>query len=657
MRKSIIAIITALWLITLFTSCAAPAESDQITPQPVSAATGIPTPTVPTSTQIPHAPEIRFALVGEPTDVNVWALFDEQGASYANYALRNDYWPRLFYLAPPEFIFTSRAAGGEPSPVTQEGDFFTSTVSLRPDLKWTDGSPYTAEDMAFTVNAVLHFELGFDWKAYYPPDYLARAEAVDSSTVRFYFKKRPNVGVWQYGALQGPVVQRKFWEPKVEAVAGLLPDASLPGTIDNALSRIKEYQPIVNSLSERVYILQAEGKQDRQLEMELKRKQGNLDEANNDLTKALAEYADKLQAAHQALYALDDQGEPTLGVWMPAGKENDKWVNEANPDFPFEKPNFDRAVYQTYPTERDALEALQDGNVDFILSPGGVSEESTLAFPSVTLARNETGSARFLVFNPIRAELADPALRHALACKVDNFYLSNTVLEKKAEPLWGVVLRGSWQYREAIFGCSSIDATLRLPIAFDMLRQAGYTWTQEPSTTQAGQGLLLPGGAAFPHVTLLAPDESVDPSRARAAAYLEEEAQYLGIPLTKQLVDAESVRYAVFSSSKYDMAIVGWRLSAYPGYLCEWFGAQGQFSYNETRIRSECEALAEESNLDVAREHILRIQSILAEGSPFIPLYTELTYDAYRNIRYPFDSALGGLNGLYGAPSLAIPLQ
>jgi len=42
-----------------------------------------------------HAPEIRFALIGEPRDVNVWELFDESGASYADYALRFEYWPRF----------------------------------------------------------------------------------------------------------------------------------------------------------------------------------------------------------------------------------------------------------------------------------------------------------------------------------------------------------------------------------------------------------------------------------------------------------------------------------------------------------------------------------------------------------------------------------
>ncbi|MBI5840567.1 MAG: ABC transporter substrate-binding protein [Chloroflexi bacterium] len=637
----------AALLLTLFiTSCAAPFNNAQTGPQTATAPTSSSAPV-----ELPHAPEIRFALVGEPTDVNVWAMFDEQGASYANYALRNEYWPRLYTLAPPDLVFTPRAASGEPAPVIQEDDFFTSTVTLRSDLKWTDGSPFTAEDVAFAVNAALQFELGFDWKAHYSPDYLARAEAVDAATVKFYFNQRPNVGIWQYGALQGPILQKAYWEPKVTDSAALLPDDALRASIADASARIAHFQPIVDSLTAEYYSLQSQGKYSRELETDIKRNQGDLDNANNDLAKFLAEYADKVTTAHQSLYALDDQDEPTLGVWMPAGKEGDKWVNEANPDFPFEKPNFDRIAYSVFEDENAAFAAFHNGEADVILSMKGVSNDL------VDVKPNPTSSLRFLVFNPAHPELADPALRRAAACMMDQTELTYQFLEQKAAQLWGVVSSDPWQNREAIFGCSGMDRTLRVQNAVENLKQAGYEWEQEPTSTQAGRGLLLPGGVPFPSIALLVPPEDVDPLRASAALYVEAQFQYLGIPITKQTVSTGDIRYAVYSNGDYDMVILGWRLGLYPGYLCEWFGAQGQFDYNESRIRSECEALGVESDLEAARLHVHEIQSILAEDLPFIPLYAGLTYDAYRDVRYPFENVPGGLSGLYGAPSLAIPSQ
>jgi ABC-type transport system substrate-binding protein len=103
------------------------------------------------------------------------------------------------------------------------------------------------------------------------------------------------------------------------------------------------------------------------------------------------------------------------------------------------------------------------------------------------------------------------------------------------------------------------------------------------------------------------------------------------------------------------MAILNWNLSLYPGYLCEWFGGQGQFNYGSDRIKSDCEALNVESDLAAAQKDAFDIQAVLAQDLPFIPLFTDVHYDAYRNVHYPFESVLGGLGGLYGAPSYAMP--
>jgi hypothetical protein len=67
--------------------------------------------------------------------------------------------------------------------------------------------------------------------------------------------------------------------------------------------------------------------------------------------------------------------------------------------------------------------------------------------------------------------------------------------------------------------------------------------------------------------------------------------------------------------------------------------------------------LAVESDLGSARDEVLAIQSILAEDLPFVPLYTENTYDVFQNVEYPFGVVSGGLSGLYGAPSYAIPAK
>lgn len=626
MRRIVLTLLAGAWL----ASCV---------PQPDSVLTSTPNPTADAPV---HAAEIRFALIGEPQDINVWQLFDESGASYADYALRFEYWPRLYRLAPPEFDFQPQAADGMPSAVIQEGISYSAVVKLRANLKWTDGKSLTAEDVAFTINTSLKYELGYDWDSYYSREFLDRVEAVDPLTVKFYFKQQPNIKVWQYGALQGPILQKNFWVERISEANVLLPNEQLAVDIESAAIYLNNVQTRVDELSAQVNQLLFEGKENRELSGELIKRQAELGYANNTLNKLLEERWAAIESAQQALYAVDDLGEPTLGTWMPAGEENGVWTNTANPDFPFVKPNFDRAIYITYTDDQAVWSAFTKGEADVILKPGGVEPGSSTSVSS-------TSSTRFLVFNPQHIALSDAALRKALACMIN--------LDEPSLPQAGFVLNPFWKNKDAPLPCEGFSRDQRVEQAVEFLESAGYTWSQRPTAARSGSGLKLPEGSGFPRLTLLSALPVVDIHRADLAGYIEQQALHLGIPMDVQLTDLASLQYTVYSSKKYDMVLSGWRLSEYPGYLCEWFGPGGQFENNSSRLRSTCEAAAVESDLETARGQVFELQSILSEELPFIPLYSETTHDAFQNVEYPFQSVPGGLNGLYGAPSHAMPAK
>jgi peptide/nickel transport system substrate-binding protein len=642
MRKNYLA---GLFLIVMLIAC---------TSQPVAMPTSTPSP-APSAIVSAHAAEIRFALIGQPKDVNVWQLFDASGASYADYALRSEYWPRLYHLAPPGLTFQALAADGMPSEVTQDGETYSATVKLRANLKWTDASPFTADDIAFTVNTALAFELGLDWNAYYPRDYLARVEAVDPSTVRFVFKQKPNVEVWQYGALQGPIIQKAYWEPLIKSASGLLPDEALRAQVEQARVYLAQVQSTVKDLTAQVNALRLNGQTDRKLEGNLTGSQNELTFAQNTLNKLLEEYDLKIKSGREALYAVRNQGEPTLGTWTPKGKQKDVWVNEANPDFPFAHPNFDRAVYAVYANEADAEKALENNEVDVILQQHG--KIPSLSSATASIVWNIDNRAVYLVLNPYNTALADPALRQAFACLVW------TPSRSASAPLDGLVFKENsfWRNPDAATPCSDLtDANisdLRWGKIVQILKSAGYSWQREPTQDTAAAGLVMPNGQPFPAIKLFSPSNESNSMQAAEAKYIGAAASKLGVPLSVEYISPQDIRYDVFSSKKYDMAILGWSLSLYPGYLCQWFGGQGQFNYGSDKLKSECEALAVESNLDAAQKHIFEIQSILVKNLPFIPLYAGITYDAFHNIHYPFETVLGGYGDLYGAPSYAIPAQ
>ncbi len=624
-----------LYLILLSASCA---------PQVDSAPTEI---SAPSNFSAPAPDMIRFALIGAPRNVNVWELFDKTGATYADYALRSEYYPRLYHLVPPSFSFQPLAAQGFPSEVIQDGKFYSATVKLRADLKWTDGSRFTADDVAFAANVALKFELGFDWGAYYQKEYLDHAEALDAATVKFIFKQKPNVGVWQYGALQGAIVQKTFWESKLTEAKKLLPDDSLKMKIENARSALATAQWDVDQLFAQLRTLRENGQGSRPLEIELAQRQNEFDHAQNDLNKFLEEYASKVNAAHQALYALMDKNEPTLGAWIFESQKDSVWVNKVNPDFPFGKPKFARAVYRVFNNEKDALAAFENNEADFILSPNDISMKSAKT--------NSTYSARFLIFNPAQPQFADSAFRVALSCMIDRKELAENILQNQVLPLEAFILSPQWHDAKINNPCAAMNKSDRIEYAVKLLKDAGYSWARQPTVKSAGQTLINSNGEIFPKIVLSAPSQSADALRYAAAKYIAAQAQYLGISFSVKEMSVDDVIYAVYSSRQYDAALIGWRLSEYPRYVCEGFGNENQTWLKSESFASVCAALREESNFEAAQKTMAQAESALMFNLPLIPLYSLTQADVYQNLVYPSSSVLNGWRNLYGAPSYAMP--
>jgi ABC-type oligopeptide transport system substrate-binding subunit len=244
---------------------------------------------------------------------------------------------------------------------------------------------------------------------------------------------------------------------------------------------------------------------------------------------------------------------------------------------------------------------------------------------------------------------------------IDRKMLAADVLQNKAAPLDSLVLSSQWHDANLKDACADMDKSARVEYAVKLLSDARYSWTQVPSSKSTGENLLMSTGEPFPKITLLAPSKEEDALRFATAKYIAEQAQYLGIPVVVQEVNLNDVVYAVYSSQKYDMALIGWRLSEYPAYLCERANGGGKNLFlaarNSNRFQSACEALGAESNLDAARRVVGQIEVALMSELPLIPLFTVMHADVYRNISYPVppDNILNGWGALYGAPSYAIP--
>jgi ABC-type transport system substrate-binding protein len=243
----------------------------------------------------------------------------------------------------------------------------------------------------------------------------------------------------------------------------------------------------------------------------------------------------------------------------------------------------------------------------------------------------------------------------------------------KAAPLPGFVLDEFWQNRDFSLTCPAASADARLREAVRLLQSGGYSWDQEPGANVAGSGLQRPGEFRVPPLTLLTSEQ--DDLRYQAAQYIAQWAQLLGLTVEVQTRPPDDLLFSVYGAGDYDMALLGWHLSAYPSYLCDWFlpWDGNPFAYHGDRpvlpasvpqaqvsegegMSSVCDAWAQSGDLETARTYASEVQSVLMSDLPLIPLYSDVRIDAYRNVRYPFAEVIDGLGGLYGAPDLAIPI-
>ncbi len=604
----------------------------------------------------------RMAILSDMSGTNPWWLFDITGSSYWNYIPTTGVWyyPQLYWLSDQRLDFVPMLADGMPGEFVMEGENYVGTVKLKEGLLWSDGSPLTAEDVAFTANTALLFALSGNWVGYYNPSIMLGAETVDPLTVKFTYNIMPGIPVWQYGTLQGPILNKAYWEP---LVADLVTQASA-------------------------------------------------------LDRNAADYLDQITALQLELEALPNEGEPTYGSlkfnrWESGAyvenvvNENsfmlgltvEEYANGAYREYKEESgyefsaygdpsgekaleltygPYFDTVIYPVYSQDAAYL-ALQNGEVDIVLNPSGVSKgirEQLSEDPEIQIVRNAQNGFRYIEFNQARPYFSGEqgmALRQAIACQIDLDYLANDVLQKEVVPVYTLVPEGLTYYYnpDVPVYCKGLSTEERINESVRILTEAGFSWDTSPSYLSGsvrdagivyGEGLKLPDGSYFPEVDLQAPAPGYDPMRATAAIYIEQWIRILGVPVTAVYTPFNTI-LANENSGEFDIIMLGWGLTAFPSYLCDFFtGATGvgdgsdNIGYVSPALNETCNEFYGATELEQARELAFELQNILATELPYITIFTNPIYDAYRSsLVFPFTEVFDGIQGIYGGSYLVMP--
>jgi peptide/nickel transport system substrate-binding protein len=603
----------------------------------------------------------KLGIFEDITTDNFWAYMDPESSVWNAYVLGNQH-TSLFTLAAPTWQLVPALATDLPSAATQQGDDWVVTVPLRSDYMWSDGTPVTANDVAFTFNtAGPDFHLGGNWAGsltLYSPDDPATTDvdeyqdgiksvtAVDDQTVQITFSSDPGLAVWQMGVGLMPIMPQHFWQTAVDQAKA----SDDPSTTLYAASGAGE-----PSAGPFIYDSHEPGAYAQNV--------ANPDSYYNGTTYKF--YSDGSFEQSNSAQGFDE-------TYFGSGGGD---VTLEYTDGPYASD----AIYSIYSDQNAAILALKSGDIDFMLNPIGLStglKNEVLNSPELSLISNASNGWRYLAFNMRKAPMSFKGFRQAIACLTNKEFLQ-TLLGGAIIPAYSTVPEGNtaWANPDVPKICYGLSDQDRFNQAIQYLKDDGFTWDVEPQWDEdtagnllagTGTGLKDPNGDPVPTLELLAPGPGYDPLRSTTAVWIAQWAGWMGIPVEANATGFNVIVDKVFATGDaakdWDMYILGWSLGnpALPDFQESFFAswqdsANGGFNtpgYNNPEFDALAKEFLAATDIPTAQEAVKAMDANLVENLPYEILFTTPILEAYNSVLvFPFTNVLDGLANLNGLPA------
>lgn len=401
-------------------------------------------------------------------------------------------------------------------------DYLKVRVTLRPDVKFSDGRPLTADDVVFSYVAQRHAGVSFSSfiVAAFDADDDGKAtkaevengvKKVDDRTIEFSLAKK--YGQFYKTTLGIPIIPKHVW------VDHLKSDAACEVCLDTQWS---DPAALVGSGPWKF----REGVADSRYVIE-----------RNDL-----------------FWGKDFR--------TPTGKH------------PLYSTTIRTVQFDIYANLESAILALRSGKVDHIpwsITPGHIP--GLAADPATRLTFISENGYFYLAFNEKREPMNDLAFRQAVSHLIDK----RTIVD--------VYMGGFGQAGDSHlppFSAEWYNSSVRhydfsKEKAKEILREAGY------KGAALGNGesrtLLLPDGTAVPSIVILTPPADYDPVRIKSGEFVAKNMRELGIDVTAKPIDFNTL-VGRMNGFDYQMLIIGWQLSADPvSNICDVMGARATQNY------------------------------------------------------------------------------
>lgn len=294
------------------------------------------------------------------------------------------------------------------------------TMPLRQDVTWSDGEPFTADDVVYTWQLMMNPESGFDTSV---EDKLKSVDKVDDYTVRFTYLSANEAKALDHDRYkdQGdqPVIDPTYMFGLYDAPA-IYPRHKLRDIVGDDPRHSKQVGSIETS-----------------------------DFARNPV----------------------GTGPYVLSNWDPGNTLTFTSRGLALSQR-LSKPALDTIVFRVMPDKNDSLTALSRGQVNLVAQDGlDATDAPVLDTLTDVQARYTPGSAwEHLTLNLDNPILADSTVRQAIAYGIDRVALNTSIMFGKAELALSQVPSWSWAYDASLPHYDSNP-----PLAQQLLDKAGWT--------------------------------------------------------------------------------------------------------------------------------------------------------------------------------------
>ena len=525
---------------------------------------------------------IKIGLPEEPKTLNVWAATDVWSNRVLNQLLQP-----LYIREPKSLKLIPWLALENP---VYDPDTLSYTIKLK-DLKWSDGSSFTSEDVAFTGQIIRTFRVPrfiSNW------DFIKKIEVPDKRTVRFFLKEPK--ALFLSRTLTTPIVQKKEWAPI--CMAARKTEKPLPALLGKKVDQPVSTGPFV-------------------------------------LTKWEKENHLLLERNHRFF----GTGKEVSGFKLGPYVDGIRFRLMGNTDM--------------------AVLGLFTGSIDMFW--WGLEENYIHDLDShkdIKVFINPKSALYYMGFNVRKKPFNDTSFRKAIALSIDKPFIIKRIIQGYAALSNSIIPSGNsfWYDPNVPTYGETLSREERIRNAYKLLRESGYTWELPPVTPEGnvvkGQGIRNPDGTPMQSFTILVPPAEYDPRRAMVGNMIQQWLEMLGIPVVTNSLALKHIIKRVKAEHDFDCAVLGYgNLSLDPDYLRNFFISKNNkpngwntSGYSNPQFDRIAAASADALDVNERRQLIWKMQNIIMDALPWIPLYSPKMVEGVRQDRFTgWVQMLGGI--------------